>query len=158
MDYYASAGCAIPRPVGDYYLNRSGMVDMPEKWKAGSTWPGSGAYRPAGAGRIYAYGYLVRSGDEWQRVHEGQPVPEEYRVMGFPQPDVLREAVQARQEPPPAEALTQPQVIPIILNSKNSADRMKEITDKLETGILDLFENDRFQAYLDQWPVPQLQL
>ena len=26
---------------------------------------------------------------------------------------------------------------------------MKEITDKLETGIMDLFESDRFQAYLD---------
>src|SRR5699024_2981961 len=96
------------------------------------------------------YGDLVRGGDEWQRVHEGQPVPEEYRVMGFPQPDVLREAVQARQKTAPtAEAPAQPILIPIILNSKNSADRMKEITDKLETGIMDLFESDRFQAYLD---------
>lgn len=71
-------------------------------------------------------------------------------MMGFPQPEVLREAVQTRQETAPtAEAPAQPQVIPIILNSKNSADRMKEITDKLETGIMDLFESDRFQAYLD---------
>ena len=101
-------------------------------------------------GAFTPYGYLVRSGDEWQRMHEGQPVPEEYRVMGFPQPEVLREAVQTQQAAAPtAEAPAQPQVIPIILNSKNSADRMKEITDKLETGIMDLFESDRFQAYLD---------
>ena len=33
------------------------------------------------------YGYLVKSGDEWQRVHEGQPVPEEYRVMAYPAPE-----------------------------------------------------------------------
>ena len=140
-----------PGQLGDYYLNRSGMVDMPEEWKAGIDAARFGEHiARQEQGAFTPYGYLVRSGDEWQRVHEGQPVPEEYRVMGFPQPDVLREAVQARQTAAPtAEAPTQPQVIPIILNSKNSADRMKEITDKLETGIMDLFESDRIQAYLD---------
>ena len=140
-----------PGQLGDYYLNRSGMVDMPEEWKAGIDAARFGEHiARQEQGAFTPYGYLVRSGDEWQCVHEGQPVPEEYRVMGFPQPDVLREAVQARQETAStAEAPAQPQVIPIILNSKNSADRMKEITDKLETGIMDLFESDRFQAYLD---------
>ena len=137
--------------LGDYYLNRSGMVDMPEEWKAGIFLPRFGLHIANTEHGVFTdYGYLVKSGDEWQRVYEGQPVPEEYRVMGFPQPEVLREAVQTRQTAAPtAEAPAQPQVIPIILNSKNSADRMKEITDKLETGIMDLFESDRFQAYLD---------
>ena len=140
-----------PGQLGDYYLNRSGMVDMPEEWKAGIDVARFGEHiAQQEQGAFTPYGYLVRSGDEWQRVHEGQPVPEEYRVMGFPQPEVLRDNVQTRQATAPtAEAPTQPQVIPIILNSKNSADRMKEITDKLETGIMDLFESDRFQAYLD---------
>ena len=140
-----------PGQLVDYYLNRSGMVDMPEEWKTGIDAARFGEHiARQEQGTFTPYGYLVRSGDEWQRVHEGQPVPEEYRVMGFPQPEVLREAVQTRQETAPtAEAPAQPQVIPIILNSKNSADRMKEITDKLETGIMDLFESDRFQAYLD---------
>ena len=140
-----------PGQLGDYYLNRSGMVDMPEEWKAGIDVARFGQHiAQQEQGAFTPYGYLVRSGDEWQRVHEGQPVPEEYRVMGFPQPEVLREAMQTRQAAAPtAEAPAQPQVIPIILNSKNSADRMKEITDKLETGIMDLFESDRFQAYLD---------
>ena len=140
-----------PGQLGDYYLNRSGMVDMPEEWKTGIDAARFGEHIARQEQGVFTpYGYLVRSGDEWQRVHEGQPVPEEYRVMGFPQPEVLREAVQTRQETAPtAEAPAQPQVIPIILNSKNSADRMKEITDKLETGIMDLFESDRFQAYLD---------
>ena len=140
-----------PGQLGDYYLNRSGMVDMPEEWKAGIDVARFGEHiAQQEQGAFTPYGYLVRSGDEWQRVHEGQPVPEEYRVMGFPQPEVLRDNVQTRQATAPtAEAPAQPQVIPIILNSKNSADRMKEITDKLETGIMDLFESDRFQAYLD---------
>ena len=140
-----------PGQLGDYYLNRSGMVDMPEEWKAGIDVARFGQHiARQEQGAFTPYGYLVRSGDEWQRIHEGQPVPEEYRVMGFPQPEVLREAVQTQQAAAPtAEAPAQPQAIPIILNSKNSADRMKEITDKLETGIMDLFESDRFQAYLD---------
>ena len=140
-----------PGQLGDYYLNRSGMVDMPEEWKAGIDVARFGQHIAQQEQGVFTpYGYLVRSGDEWQRVHEGQPVPEEYRVMAYPQPEVLREAVQTRQAAAPtAEAPAQPQVIPIILNSKNSADRMKEITDKLETGIMDLFESDRFQAYLD---------
>ena len=32
-------------------------------------------------------------------------------------------------------------VIPIILNGKDSAERMKEITDRLETGIQQLFDS-----------------
>ena len=137
--------------LGDYYLNRSGMVDMPEEWKAGIFLPRFGLHIANTEHGVFTdYGYLVKSGDEWQRVHEGQPVPEEYRVMAYPQPEVLREEAQTRQAAAPtAEAPAQRQVIPIILNSKNSADRMKEITDKLETGIMDLFESDRFQAYLD---------
>ena len=137
--------------LGDYYLNRSGMVDMPEEWKAGIFLPRFGLHIANTEHGVFTdYGYLVKSGDEWQRVHEGQPVQEEYRVMAYPQPEVLREEAQTRQAAAPtAEAPAQRQVIPIILNSKNSADRMKEITDRLETGIMDLFESGRFQAYLD---------
>ena len=137
--------------LGDYYLNRSGMVDMPEEWKAGIFLPRFGLHIANTEHGVFTdYGYLVKSGDEWQRVHEGQPVPEEYRVMAYPQPEVLWEEAQTRQAAAPtAEAPAQRQVIPIILNSKNSADRMREITDRLETGIMDLFESRRFQAYLD---------
>ena len=49
---------------------------------------------------------------------------------------------------PTAEAAAPPPVVPIILNSQNSADRMKEITDRLETGIQELFESERYKAYL----------
>ena len=39
-------------------------------------------------------------------------------------------------------------VTPILLNGQNSAERMKEITDRLETGIQELFESERYKAYL----------
>ena len=142
-----------PGQLGDYYLNRSGMVDMPEEWKAGIDAARFGEHiAQQEQGAFTPYGYLVRSGDEWQRVHEGQPVPEEYRVMAYPAPEILREESKAQErteQTPTAEAKAPQPVTPIILNSKNSADRMKEITDRLETGIQELFESDRFRAYLD---------
>ena len=139
--------------LGDYYLNRSGMVDMPEEWKAGIFLPRFGLHIANTEHGVFTdYGYLVKSGDEWQRVHEGQPVPEEYRVMAYPAPEILRDEAPARtvqpEAAPTAEAAAPPPVIPIILNSQNSADRMKEITDRLETGIQELFESERYKAYL----------
>ena len=139
--------------LGDYYLNSSGMVDMPEEWKAGIFLPRFGLHIANTEHGVFTdYGYLVKSGDEWQRVHEGQPVPEEYRVMAYPAPEILRDEAPARtvqpEAAPTAEAAAPPPVVPIILNSQNSADRMKEITDRLETGIQELFESERYKAYL----------
>ena len=139
--------------LGDYYLNRSGMVDMPEEWKAGIFLPRFGLHIANTEHGVFTdYGYLVKSGDEWQRVHEGQPVPEEYRVMAYPAPEILRDEAPAwtvqPEVAPTAEAAAPPPVVPIILNSQNSADRMKEITDRLETGIQELFESERYKAYL----------
>ena len=84
--------------LGDYYLNRSGMVDMPQEWKVGIDTVQFGRHiSQQEQGAFTEYGYIVKSGDEWQRVHEGQPVPEEYRVMAFPQPEVMRDEIKTRQ-------------------------------------------------------------
>ena len=134
--------------LGDYYLNRSGMVDMPEEWKAGIFLPRFGLHIAQTEHGVFTdYGYLVKSGDEWQRVHEGQPVPEEYRVMAYPAPEILREESKVQPEAAAPTKAPQP-VTPILLNGQNSAERMKEITDRLETGIQELFESERYKAYL----------
>ena len=134
--------------LGDYYLNRSGMVDMPEEWKAGILLPRFGLHIANTEHGVFTdYGYLVKSGDEWQRVHEGQPVPEQYRVMAYPAPEILREESKVQPEAAAPTKALQP-VTPILLNGQNSAERMKEITDRLETGIQELFESERYKAYL----------
>ena len=134
--------------LGDYYLNHSGMVDMPEEWKAGILLPRFGLHIANTEQGVFTdYGYLVKSGDEWQRVHEGQPVPEEYRVMAYPAPEILREESKVQPEAAAPTKAPQP-VTPILLNGQNSAERMKEITDRLETGIQELFESERYKAYL----------
>ena len=136
--------------LGDYYLNRSGMVDMPQEWKAGIDTAQFGRHiAQQEQGAFTEYGYIVKSGDKWQRVHEGQPVPEEYRVMAFPQPEVMRDEIKTRQAAVlTAEAPQFQPVIPIDLNGKNNAERMKEITDRLEAGIQALFESEQYKAYL----------
>ena len=134
--------------LGDYYLNHSGMVDMPEEWKAGILLPRFGLHIANTEHGVFTdYGYLVKSGDEWQRVHEGQPVPEEYRVMAYPAPEILREESKVQPEAAAPTKAPQP-VTPILLNGQNSAERMKEITDRLETGTQELFESERYKAYL----------
>ena len=134
--------------LGDYYLNRSGMVDMPEEWKAGIFLPRFGLHIANTEHGVFTdYGYLVKSGDEWQRVHEGQPVPEEYRVMAYPAPEILRDESKVQPEAAAPTKAPQP-VTPILLNGQNSAERMKEITDRLETGTQELFESERYKAYL----------
>lgn len=132
--------------LGDYYLHKSGMVEMPEEWKGGIDPYRFGSHiAKLEQGQFTPYGYLVNSGDEWQRVHEGQPVPEQYRVMGFPPPQTDRAEMRTAQ----AQALTEPQPAgPIILKGKTRDEYMKEITDRLETGIQELMDSDRYKSYL----------
>ena len=76
------------RDLGDYYLNQSGMVQMPEEWKGGidlAAFGRNAAEHEKGA--FTEYGYIVESGDEWERQFEGREVPEEYRIMSYPQPE-----------------------------------------------------------------------
>lgn len=156
IDYAENTDCFIlidakdNRTLGDYYLNRSGLMVVPDEWKPAIDTERLGQFIASEEkGTFTEYGYLLRTGDEWQRVHEGQPVPEEYRVMAYPAPEVLREEAKAQPEQKQEAEAPPPQpVTPIILNSQNSADRMKEITDRLETGIQELFESERYKAYL----------
>ena len=136
------------RTLGDYYLNHSGLMVIPDAWKPAIDTERLGQFiAQEEQGAFTEYGYLLRAGEEWQRVHEGQPVPEEYRVMAYPASEILRE--ESKVQPEAAAPAKSPQpVTPIILNSQNSAERMKEITDRLETGIQELFESERYKAYL----------
>ena len=110
MDFYVH----IPEvhnyhDLGDYYLNQSGMVQMPEEWKGGidlSTFGRNAAAQEKGA--FTEYGYIVESGDEWERQFEGREVPEEYRIMSYPQPKRSKQThrPQSRSSPAPSSPLS----------------------------------------------------
>lgn len=145
------------RDLGDYYLNKSGMVDMPEEWKKGIDLMAFGHNAAEQErGSFTPYGYIVESGDQWERHYEGRDVPEEYRIMSYPQPPArpdpekadfdaisTRQAATLTAEPP------QPRpVVPIIFTSENPTEKVKEITDRLEQGIAELFDSERYKDYL----------
>ena len=144
------------RDLGDYYLNQSGMVQMPEEWKGGidlTAFGRNAAEQEKGA--FTEYGYLVESGDEWEHQFEGREVPEEYRIMSYPQQErgeqdkVFMDVAEAQQtETPPAEPPQPRPVVPIILSSEKPGDKVKEITARLEQGIQAIFDSDRYKEFL----------
>ncbi|KAK2278711.1 LPD25 domain-containing protein [Clostridioides difficile] len=154
LDYAENTDCFVlinakdNRSLGEYYLNDSGLFVVPDQWKPAIDTDRLGSFiANEEQGTFTDYGYILRTSDEWQRVHEGQPVPEQYRVMAYPAPEILREESKVQPEAAAPAKAPQP-VTPILLNGQNSAERMKEITDRLETGIQELFESERYKAYL----------
>ena len=89
--------------------------------------------------------------------YDGRDVPQEYRVTPQPpqrsRPDpekVEMDAAAPGQRT--AQTAEQPQeprpVIPIVLTSEKPAEKLKEITDRLEQGIAELFDSERYKEYL----------
>lgn len=84
LDYPANTDCFVYIPgvldykdLGDYYLNDSGMVQMPELWKAGIDKEAFG--RNAAAyelGHFTEQGYILANGDEWQPDFEEKGIQE----------------------------------------------------------------------------------
>ncbi len=144
-----------PAELGNYYLNKSGMVQMPDEWKAGCYcrfWTERSRKRKR---QLYRLRLYLESGDDWVKHYEGREVPEEYRIMSSaqaPQIDPAKvdmdiSAVQTAEQINVQTKAPQP-VIPIILTSENPAGKLKEITDRLEQGITELFNSERFKEYL----------
>ncbi|HFL3599768.1 TPA: YodL domain-containing protein [Clostridioides difficile] len=157
VDFYVHIEARTFSELGDYYLNKSGMVQMPEEWKAGID-PGEFGKNAAQKeqGEFTEYGYIVASGDQWEPHFEGRDVPEEYCIMSYPQPPQRPDPEKTDREAAPtgqtatqtAEPPEPKPVTPIMLNAEKPAEKLKEITDRLEQGISELFESDRYKEYL----------
>ena len=110
-------------------------------------------------GQFTEQGYIYNNKNTFSQWYNGREndIPKEYRVMSFPErpePDKL-EKEEAAPEPEKsdfeaaAEPVFEPRpVAPIILTSQNYNDKMKEITDRLEHGIMGVFESGRYTDYL----------
>ena len=102
-------------------------------------------------------GYIYNNRNTFTEWYDGRDVPEEYRVTPQPpqpeRPDpekVEMDAAAPGQRT--AQTAEQPQeprpVIPIVLTSEKPAEKLKEITDRLEQGITELFDSERYKEYL----------
>ena len=147
-------GVLTPLQLGDYYLNQTEMIQIPDEWAAAIDVEKLGqlAYEHE-RGQFTQRGYVVESGDQWEAVAD---VPEEYRIMSYPQPPTRPDPEKVEMDAAPAaQTATLPAapqeprpVIPLVLNAEKPTEKLKEITDRLEQGISEIFESDRYKEYL----------
>ena len=100
-DFYSYIpGIFSYKELGDYFLNDSGKVQMPEHWKTGIDKEDFG-YNAAlhEDGKLTDYGYIARSGTEWKELYTGNETPEQYRIMGYRTHTDLRPAGSSRRQP-----------------------------------------------------------
>ena len=144
---------------GHYLIDELDELELPEAAKNYFMYEEYGRDAVKNDGGIFtAQGYIYNNKNtftEWYNGRESD-IPREYRVMSFPQPErggqdktfmdaaateqTARTAAEQPQEPRP--------VIPIVLTSEKPAEKLKEITDRLEQGIAELFDSERYREYL----------
>ena len=149
-DFYSYIpGILSYKDLGDYFLNDSGKVQMPEEWKAGIDKEDFGFNAALHEdGKLTDYGYIARSGTDWKEVYAGQETPEKYRIMGYPEAEHTAPEQDEKEAAPVVDIAAANPIRPIELKSQKSTEKIKEITDRLEQGIQDLFDSDRFKEYL----------
>ena len=134
---------------GHYLIEELDELELPEEAKKYFMYEEYGRDAAINDGGSFTeQGYIYNNRNTFTEWYDGRDVPEEYRVT--PQPPV-QEKEQADLDASAAiqtAATEQPPVLPIILSSEKPADKMKEITDRLEQGILGLYESDRYADYL----------
>ena len=130
---------------GHYLIEELDELELPEEAKKYFMYEEYGRDAAINdGGRFTEQGYIYNNRNTFTQWYDGRDVPEEYRVTPQPQEQADLDAAAVQ----PALAIEQPPVFPLILSSEKPADKMKEITDRLEQGILGLYESDRYADYL----------
>ena len=105
-------------------------------------------------GRFTEQGYIYNNKNTFSEWYNGREsdIPKEYRIMSYPQPErgeAERTDFDAAATMPPAAEPQQPRpVVPIVLTAEKPADKVKEITDRLEQGVQAIFDSDRYKEFL----------
>ena len=143
---------------GHYLVDELEEPELPEEAKKYFMYEEYGRDAAINDGGLFTeQGYIYNNQNTFTRWYDGRDVPEEYRVTPAPpepgRPDpkkVEMDAAPAGQTTAqPKEQAQEPRpVIPIVLTSEKPADKLKEITDRLEQGITELFDSERYKEYL----------
>ena len=147
---------------GYYLIDELDELELPEEAKKYFKYEeyGRDAVRKD-RGQFTDQGYIYNNGNTFSQWYNGREndIPKEYRVMSFPEPehpapDKLEkdEAAPEQEEPQQGTPTGSPPpprpVNPIILTADKPAEKIKEITDRLEQGITELFDSERYKEYL----------
>ena len=144
---------------GYYLIDELDELELPEEAKKYFMYEDYGRDAAINdGGRFTEQGYIYNNKNTFTEWYNGKEndIPREYRVISFPQrsrPDPSKvEMDAAAPGQKTAQTAEQPQeprpVIPIVLTSEKPAEKLKEITDRLEQGITELFESERYKEYL----------
>ena len=157
--YWLYPGVQNEEDYGYYLIDELDELELPEEAKKYFMYEDYGRDAAINdGGRFTEQGYIYNNKNTFTEWYNGKEsdIPREYRVMSFPQPDrpdpskVEMDAAAPGQKA--AQTAEQPQeprpVIPIVLTSEKPAEKLKEITDRLEQGITELFESERYREYL----------
>ena len=144
---------------GYYLIDELDELELPEEAKKYFMYEEYGRDAAINdGGRFTEQGYIYNNKNtftEWYNGRESD-IPKEYKIMSFPQRSRLDPSKVEMDAATPgvkaAQTAEQPQeprpVIPIVLTSEKPAEKLKEITDRLEQGITELFDSERYKEYL----------
>ncbi len=143
---------------GHYLIDERKELELPEEAKKYFQYEAYGRNAvQSEKGQFTEQGYVYHSGASFSERYNGQEndIPEEYRMMGSPKhldPERSEqdEPASGQKEPLP-ETQSTPQmrpVNPILLTAGKPDEKLKEITDRLEQGITELFDSERYKEYL----------
>ena len=157
--YWLYPGVQNEEDYGYYLIDELDELELPEEAKKYFMYEDYGRDAAINdGGRFTEQGYIYNNKNTFTEWYNGKEsdIPREYMVMSFPQPErpdpskVEMDAAAPGQKT--AQTAEQPQeprpVIPIVLTSEKPAEKLKEITDRLEQGITELFESERYKEYL----------
>ena len=144
---------------GYYLIDELDELELPEEAKKYFMYEDYGRDAAINdGGRFTEQGYIYNNKNTFTEWYNGKEsdIPREYRVMSFPQPHrpdpskVEMDAAAPGQKT--VQTIEQPQeprpVIPIVLTSEKPTEKLKEVTDRLEQGITELFDSERYREYL----------
>ena len=143
---------------GHYLIEELDELELPEEAKKYFMYEEYG--RDASInddGMFTEKGYIYNNRNTFTEWYDGRDVPQEYRVTPQPpqrsRPDPEKAdfdaAAPGQRTAQTAEQPQEPRpVIPIVLTSEKPAEKLKEITDRLEQGIAELFDSERYKEYL----------
>jgi len=125
--------------LGEHVFEKSGLIQIPQEWAEAVDREKLGQLAAENEKGIFTeQGYIVESGEEWKPVTE---IPEDYRIA----PKIEYETAVAVTLPPKAQPNPS---TPFILEANNPRDKLKEITNKLENGIKEIFKSEKYINYL----------
>ena len=141
---------------GHYLIDELDELELPEEAKQYFMYEEYGRDAVINdKGRFTEQGYIYNNKNTFSEWYNGREsdIPKEYRIMSYPQPEhdknIFMDVAETQQAAVQTAEPQQPRpVVPIILTSEKPAEKVKEITARLEQGVQAIFDSDRYKEFL----------